>query len=397
MAPRLLWRGLGLAALLLCTLSISTSISIASAEEVAAAADDANDDDDTPEDRIPLKTDPRERTWVFLGTNLGFTSVGPASSIRESGRNGYAAHFKALVSRYTTDWVFDLGLGYQHHYASGRDEYSPFRNAQVKVKTRSGFVELSPRYRLDERWQFGAVVNGFFGTDVSFGEAVAQESNFVLAGGPRVEWETPGEKKRWRFGAQAMHDLTAPDHAVWWFMADVQFGIPIPKSRSTPAPEPLPPPIADAPAVPVRPKAPRFAEITPEKSVKIYLGEAVLRFKTASADLRPSSRKILEKVAKYLKASPNAWQKMRIDGHADKRGRLEYNMKLSRARADRVLRELTRLGVPGGKLAAQGYGPTRPIDTAEDLEAYTLNRRVELWIDGVTDPEAIVRDLNELQ
>jgi outer membrane protein OmpA-like peptidoglycan-associated protein len=105
----------------------------------------------------------------------------------------------------------------------------------------------------------------------------------------------------------------------------------------------------------------------------------------------------LVKVAKYLKASPDAWQKMRIDGHADKRGRLEYNMKLSRTRAERVLRELTRLGVPGGKLAAEGYGPTRPIDTAEDLEAYALNRRVELWIDGVTNPEATVRDLNELQ
>jgi outer membrane protein OmpA-like peptidoglycan-associated protein len=355
----------------------------------------ASEDDDTPADRMPLKADPRERTWFFAGANLGFTSVSPDSSIRESGRNGYAAHLKALASRYTTNWVFDLGLGYQHHYASGKDEYSPFSNAQVKVKTRSGFVEFSPRYRYDTHWQLGAVLNTFFGTDVSFGESVSEDSSFAIAGGPRVDWETEGEKHRWRFGAQAMHDLSLGDRAGWWVMADVQFGIPFVKGHSEPAPAPSP--VVEAPPAPVRPQAPKFAEITPEKSVKIYLGEAVLRFKTASAELRPSSREILTKVAKYLTRAPDAWQKMRVDGHADKRGRLEYNMKLSRSRADRVRSELVRLGVPKEKLAVEGYGPTRPIDTAEDLEAYALNRRVELWIDGVTDPEAAVRDLNELQ
>ena len=49
------------------------------------------------------------------------------------------------------------------------------------------------------------------------------------------------------------------------------------------------------------------------------------------------------------------------------------------------------------KLKSEGFGPTRPIDPADDLEAYALNRRVELSLDGVTDPEAIVRDLNELK
>jgi outer membrane protein OmpA-like peptidoglycan-associated protein len=59
--------------------------------------------------------------------------------------------------------------------------------------------------------------------------------------------------------------------------------------------------------------------------------------------------------------------------------------------------ELVKLGAPKDKLSTEGFGPTRPIDPADDVEAYALNRRVELWIDGVTDPDAVVRDLNELK
>jgi OOP family OmpA-OmpF porin len=73
------------------------------------------------------------------------------------------------------------------------------------------------------------------------------------------------------------------------------------------------------------------------------------------------------------------------------------NMRLSQKRADRVKRELSKLGVPKNKLTAEGFGPTRPIDPADDMEAYALNRRVEIWIDGVVNPEALVRDLNELK
>jgi outer membrane protein OmpA-like peptidoglycan-associated protein len=270
-------------------------------------------------------------------------------------------------------------------------------NASVKVRTRAGFLEFSPRYRLDLHNQLGLVFNGFFGTDVAFDESTSDpDQGFALAGGARYDWETsPNETRRWRFGVQVLHDLTISDRGIWWVMADIQFGIPLvfgsAPAAVTPPPAPTPPP------VPARPIEPKFAEVTPEKGVKVYLGEAVLRFKTASSQLRPSSLQILEKVAKYLNRAPDAWQKMRVDGHADKRGKLDYNMRLSKARAVRVKKELVRLGVPAKKLTTEGFGPTRPIDPADDLEAYALNRRVELWIDGVVDPEAVVRDLNELK
>ncbi|MBS1961721.1 MAG: OmpA family protein [Bdellovibrionales bacterium] len=349
------------------------------------------------DDRSLLGFDPAERLWIYFGLDGGYTSVRPSSGSRESDRDGYAIHLKALLSKYTRNWVGDLGIGYAHHMASGDDQYSPLANATVRVKTRAGFVEFSPRYRFDVHNQLGLVFNGFFGTDVAFDESTSDpNTSFALAGGARYDWETsPAEDHRWRFGLQVLHDLTISNRGIWWIMADVQFGIPlVSDGKPEPAPAPAPSPVAEAPK---RPVAPKFAEVTPEKAVKIYLGEAVLRFKTASSELRPSSRQILEKVAKYLNKAPDAWQKMRVEGHADKRGKLDYNMRLSKKRAERVKTELAKLGVPKAKLAAEGFGPTRPIDPADDLEAYALNRRVELWIDGVANPDVLVRDLNELK
>lgn len=341
-------------------------------------------------------SDVEKQIWVYFGANLGYTSVKPTDAIRESSRDGYASHLKVLGSKYWEKWVGDLGLGYQHHYASGVDRFSIRPNGTVNVRTRSLFLELSPRYRLDSNWQLGAAFNGFFGTDVAFGESTgADTESFVLAGGARVDYEMPGEEHRWRFGAQILHDLTVKNRGVWWVMADVQFGIPTMVGGDSPAAaEPEPAPVVVAPK---RPVAPTFAEVTEQKGVKIYLGEAVLRFETASARLRPSSKQILVKVAKYLKKSPAAWKEMRVEGHADKRGKFAYNQRLSLARAQKVKSELATLGIPKKKVTAEGFGPTRPIDPAEDLEAYALNRRVELWLDGVTEPDVLVRDLNELK
>ncbi len=352
----------------------------------------------TPEqERAALITDPKPRDWIFFGANFGYTGVRPTDGLRESDRDGAALHLKALFSKYSQDWVGDLGLGYTYHWAQGDDQFSPLRGAKVKVITRAGMIEFSPRYRLTARSQVGLVVNGFFGEDVGFDESRRSNVKFALAAGPRYNFETEGEKNRKRYGIQMMRDLTVPNRGIWWIMADFQFGIPsifgggeASKEETTS----IETPVVETPK---RASAPPFAEMTPEKAVKIYLGEAVLRFKTASSELRPSSKSILETVSGYLKKSPDAWQKMRVDGHADKRGRVEYNNRLSLARANRVRSELIRLGIPKGKLTAHGYGPSRPIDSEEDLEAYALNRRVELWLDGVTDPEALVRDLNDLK
>lgn len=347
-------------------------------------------------ERDHLATNPAPRNWLYFGFNGGISSVGVDDTINESDKSGYQFNLKLLGSRYWRDWVLDLGVGYFYNQVSGDDLASTLQDAEVTVRTRAGFVELSPRYRFDENWQVGPVFNALFGTDVSFDESeTLNNKNFAFLIGPRLQYEIGDDSSRWRFGMQFMTDLNIANRSVMLVQADVQYGIPFGnKSESPRAEEPAP---APSPTPTGRPQAPQFAEVTSSNAVKIYLGEAVLRFRTAKSDLRPSSREILAKVAKYLVKYSDAWGSMRVEGHADKRGKLEYNNRLSRARAESVVGELAKLGIPRKKMKAEGFGPSRPIDPEEDLEAYALNRRVEIWLDEVKDPYSISRDLNELR
>ena len=70
-----------------------------------------------------------------------------------------------------------------------------------------------------------------------------------------------------------------------------------------------------------------------------------------------------------------------ISGHADFLGEDEYNDKLSKARADKVVSYLASKGIDKSRLRAQGYGEKKPApgtDTSE--EGRSLNRRTEFMI-----------------
>ncbi len=342
--------------------------------------------------RDELETIPVPRQWLYFGANAGYSSVNTSQRL-ESDKNGYQFNVKLLGSQYWRDWVGDLGVGYFYNRVSGTDLTSNLINAKVYVRTKAAFIELSPRYRFNENWQLGPVVNGLFGTDVSFDESeTVDNKRFAFMAGARLQYEVGDNESRWRFGAQAMKDFNISNRNVLLVQADIQYGIPLGSTKASEPKEEAP-----APVVYKRPVAPKFAEATTENSVKIYLGEAVLRFKTAKSELRPSSREILAKLSTYLVRNGNAWKAMRIEGHADKRGKIDYNFKLALARANRVKSELNLLGVANQKMSTKSYGITRPIDPADDLEAYALNRRVEIWLDGVSDAATVTRDLNELK
>lgn len=346
-----------------------------------------------PDAPVDLGSNPHWRDWIYFGADFGFSMVSTQATFNDNNKNGFQFNAKVIGTRYWRKWLGDIGIGWFYNRQTGDNAFSTPPGGKVTVTTWAGMFELSPRYRFNEHWQLGPVVNGLFGTDVSFDENTNDSGeNLAVLVGPRIQYETSGEESRWRYGAQILTDLTIADRQAWLIQLDIQFGIPLKKIPAQPAPTPAPAVVAS-----VRPKMPQFAEVTPEKKVKIYLGEAVLRFQTAKSALRPSSKEILTKVSSYLKKAPAAWGSMRIEGHADRRGKVAYNEKLSLARAEAVKATLVKLGLSKKKLQTQGFGPHRPIDPADDLEAYALNRRVEIWLDGVSDPESIVRDLNALK
>jgi outer membrane protein OmpA-like peptidoglycan-associated protein len=73
-----------------------------------------------------------------------------------------------------------------------------------------------------------------------------------------------------------------------------------------------------------------------------------------------------------------------IAGHTDSTGSAEHNMELSRNRALAVAQYLQGQNVALERLAATGYGETRPIASNDTPEGRAQNRRVEITLDPIT-------------
>jgi peptidoglycan-associated lipoprotein len=69
--------------------------------------------------------------------------------------------------------------------------------------------------------------------------------------------------------------------------------------------------------------------------------------------------------------------KVRIEGHCDERGTVEYNLALGEKRARAARDYLVSLGTPAHKLSIISYGKERPIDPGHNEEAWGANRRDE--------------------
>lgn len=100
-------------------------------------------------------------------------------------------------------------------------------------------------------------------------------------------------------------------------------------------------------------------------------------FDTDKADIKPESHTAILEIAKLLKENPNL--KVYIVGHTDNTGTLEHNLKLSKDRAESVLKELVqKYGIQQSRLNAQGIGPLSPVSSNKTEEGKAKNRRVEI-------------------
>ena len=69
-----------------------------------------------------------------------------------------------------------------------------------------------------------------------------------------------------------------------------------------------------------------------------------------------------------------------VEGHTDNQGPAEYNQKLSDRRAQNVRTYLSSQGIDSTRMAAVGYGLTRPVAENTTREGQQKNRRVDLVI-----------------
>jgi OOP family OmpA-OmpF porin len=94
------------------------------------------------------------------------------------------------------------------------------------------------------------------------------------------------------------------------------------------------------------------------------------------ASLKPDSEKVLVEMVKLMKSSPDL--KIEIQGHTDNVGGKEYNLKLSKARAQTVKQFLLLYGIEEGRLTTAGFGFDKPVASNDTEEGRAKNRRVEL-------------------
>lgn len=127
-------------------------------------------------------------------------------------------------------------------------------------------------------------------------------------------------------------------------------------------------------------------QAVPEATVEtVNNGEAIrvtfdsgILFATNSSTLSATSRNALTRFAQNMNENPDT--DIKIIGHTDSTGRHEYNMTLSKKRADSVFNHLMSQGVGSARMLSIGMGPDQPIADNMTVEGRAQNRRVEVYI-----------------
>ena len=116
-----------------------------------------------------------------------------------------------------------------------------------------------------------------------------------------------------------------------------------------------------------------MSDIQAKGSASVY----GIYFDFDKADIKPESEPAIKEIAKLLQE--NKGLKLYVVGHTDNVGTIDYNMKLSKARADAVMKELvTKYRISAQRLKAYGVGSLAPVTSNKTEDGRAKNRRVEL-------------------
>jgi peptidoglycan-associated lipoprotein len=105
-----------------------------------------------------------------------------------------------------------------------------------------------------------------------------------------------------------------------------------------------------------------------------------VRFAYDSAELDGAARDVLARSVGWLRQ--NARAKVELEGHADSRGTIEYNLALGARRAKAVKEHLVGQGIAAERISTISYGKELPLCHEENEACWTRNRRVHSVILG---------------
>jgi len=113
------------------------------------------------------------------------------------------------------------------------------------------------------------------------------------------------------------------------------------------------------------------------EGIKITFDSGLL-FDTNKAELKQASRNNLTNLAVILNKYPDT--NILLEGHADSDGPEEWNLELSKLRAQSVANYLAGQKVMEPRFTTMGYGESQPVASNETEQGKAANRRVEVAI-----------------
>lgn len=130
-------------------------------------------------------------------------------------------------------------------------------------------------------------------------------------------------------------------------------------------------------AIAIAPEDKNVEDFISGKEEQLILSSSIL-FEFASDYLNDSAYPVLDQVVSFLKEKTDI--ELIISGHTDNVGQTQYNLSLSKRRAQAVLDYFAEKGISRSRFEVEGYGSQKPISSNETIESRSKNRRVELSI-----------------
>jgi len=152
----------------------------------------------------------------------------------------------------------------------------------------------------------------------------------------------------------------------------------LPKEVCEPPPPP-PPPAPKPPAPPPPPPPPAPKPPAPPMVEKITFAADAL-FDFDKYNIRSDAQGKLDDLVSKL-AGVNLEVIVAV-GHTDSIGTAEYNMALSKRRADAVKQYLVSKGIEANRIYTEGKGKSQPVADNRTAEGRQKNRRVEIEVIG---------------
>jgi peptidoglycan-associated lipoprotein len=108
---------------------------------------------------------------------------------------------------------------------------------------------------------------------------------------------------------------------------------------------------------------------------EVQVHNASIYFDFDEANVKTTFRDVLEKQVANYKNHRN--EVLVLEGNADERGSVAYNLALGERRATSVKKALVQLGVPAANTRVVSFGNTKPRLTCHEEKCWQENRRVD--------------------